>query len=1119
MIPSYIHRFTSIYRSVKPCVQRAEPVVKMKNLVDLGQSIIDGEPLAKRTKLCAAQQYSQYPPGSLIRIRMENFVTYELAEFNLSPSLNMIIGPNGSGKSSFVCAVCLGLAGKPEYIGRSKKVEDFIKNGEEQSKIEIVLRNSNRAREILGEAASTHETVTITRTIHREKKKSGYKIDGRSATELMVKQLTAIFNIQLDNLCQFLSQERVEDFSRLKADKLLDETARAIDPEILVVMRELRLLQESQFSTEKEYELTKARIEELLNKKSKLEDEVQSFRKFEESKKQLEIHTQLLPYVQILNHKEKVSSRKQEYKLAESQLKKFLKDKKPFADQQHRFESDIQDLDEKRLLCLELTRKRKQELDKIGDELTVIRDEVKSKHNQIKYYKRRNVSLRERIASVIAERDSYHKSLTEMSLPASSVFEELDNERNDLLNKESDLRNSIRVVDSKISSINHDIKQLESQERDLSSSLNNTDRINILNVSTDMAATKQAVLYIRGRKEMQGKVLEPPIMTISVKDPSYAKYLAQCVDYNTTRALTMVDDRAYEAFANEILERFAVNLRELSNAEITHPLPEEQIRELGFEGYVSDFVTGSPDIFRMLCQFSKINMIPISRKELSNSQLERLSKPGKNGKIIIQKFMHGNYVVEVGKSDYTNKVFSTHTSMNPRIINTPFYQDRVITNEQIESINNEISRRVAKRNDKKLDLNSELHYRAELKSELSTLSKKVEDLGRKTHSLNKIRKTYSQLETSIESLDSQLIQLKEESKRDVSQKINEVEYEICKDIKEQTLKIKAMSDKMGKLVSAQKGLTLSEIRLLECKNTYASMNDVMSFMKEKEEELILEVQEKEKSYRLVRDTEEYTSWKNTIKSYTNETKNVLAQYQEKYSSNNSFNLTNIQDRIEKLESELCMSNENESAIAVLAKTENELNTLQEKIPQLHSILQDTKSKITQKDSYLKPRLSDIVSNISAKFSKLFMNVGSAGDVTLEAPHLYSDWKIEINVKFRDNAVMKRLDSHTQSGGERAVSTVLYMIALQEFTTAPFRVVDEINQGMDPRNERIVHKAMVENACAENTSQYFLITPKLLTDLHYHEKMRVHCVMVGGGVPDPVKDASMLMLGQTANIAC
>lgn len=75
------------------------------------------------------------------------------------------------------------------------------------------------------------------------------------------------------------------------------------------------------------------------------------------------------------------------------------------------------------------------------------------------------------------------------------------------------------------------------------------------------------------------------------------------------------------------------------------------------------------------------------------------------------------------------------------------------------------------------------------------------------------------------------------------------------------------------------------------------------------------------------------------------------------------------------------------------------------------------------------------------------------------------------------------------------------MSLQSMAQAPFRVVDEINQGMDPRNERMVHERMVEIACGERTSQYFLITPKLLSGLRYDRRMRVHTIISGEHV-DP-----------------
>jgi hypothetical protein len=55
--------------------------------------------------------------------------------------------------------------------------------------------------------------------------------------------------------------------------------------------------------------------------------------------------------------------------------------------------------------------------------------------------------------------------------------------------------------------------------------------------------------------------------------------------------------------------------------------------------------------------------------------------------------------------------------------------------------------------------------------------------------------------------------------------------------------------------------------------------------------------------------------------------------------------------------------------------------------------------------------------------------------------------------------------------------------------SPFRCVDEINQGLDDRNERLVFRRIVANSTrppksspTDHSGQYFLITPKLLPNL-------------------------------------
>ena len=58
---------------------------------------------------------------------------------------------------------------------------------------------------------------------------------------------------------------------------------------------------------------------------------------------------------------------------------------------------------------------------------------------------------------------------------------------------------------------------------------------------------------------------------------------------------------------------------------------------------------------------------------------------------------------------------------------------------------------------------------------------------------------------------------------------------------------------------------------------------------------------------------------------------------------------------------------------------------------------------------------------------------------------FGKYGIELKVKYRKNEELKVLTARHQSGGERSVATILYLMALQGVTNCPFRVVDEINQ--------------------------------------------------------------------------
>merc|ERR1712083_1294106 len=111
-------------------------------------------------------------------------------------------------------------------------------------------------------------------------------------------------------------------------------------------------------------------------------------------------------------------------------------------------------------------------------------------------------------------------------------------------------------------------------------------------------------------------------------------------------------------------------------------------------------------------------------------------------------------------------------------------------------------------------------------------------------------------------------------------------------------------------------------------------------------------------------------------------------------------------------------------------------------------------------------VNDLVEKINDSFGTMMADLGYAGQVCLkegERELAFSDYGIKILVRFRD-------------GQE-----------LQELTQVPFRCVDEINQGMDEKNERAVWDQLLK-VCKQHKAQYFYMAPKFPYSLPFNEQV-------------------------------
>lgn len=157
------------------------------------------------------QDLSRHPPGSLISVTMINFMKHDNLCINLEPHVNFINGRNGSGKSSILVALTIGLGSTTRNVGRGNNFADVIKEDKHEASIIILIRNGEGG--YMPEKYG--ETIQITRKIRRTN--TSFEIAGfpkTSAKQIRqeLEKILQYFNIQIDNPCSIMQQERAREF-------------------------------------------------------------------------------------------------------------------------------------------------------------------------------------------------------------------------------------------------------------------------------------------------------------------------------------------------------------------------------------------------------------------------------------------------------------------------------------------------------------------------------------------------------------------------------------------------------------------------------------------------------------------------------------------------------------------------------------------------------------------------------------------------------------------------------------------------------------------------------------------------------------------------------------------
>jgi chromosome segregation ATPase len=123
-------------------------------------------------------------------------------------------------------------------------------------------------------------------------------------------------------------------------------------------------------------------------------------------------------------------------------------------------------------------------------------------------------------------------------------------------------------------------------------------------------------------------------------------------------------------------------------------------------------------------------------------------------------------------------------------------------------------------------------------------------------------------------------------------------------------------------------------------------------------------------------------------------------------------------------------------------------------------------------------IQSLMDRVDLEYQRIMGQTLAAGEVRLANGHDIETAGLEILVGFKGGKPVT-LDAFTQSGGERTIATMSFLLALQQHVRSPFRAVDEYDIHMDPKNRELIAR-MLLSTIKDATAQYIVITPSQIT---------------------------------------
>ena len=900
----------------------------------------------------------------------------------------MIIGPNGTGKSTLVCAICLGLGWETKHLGRAKDISEFVKHGARTATIEI---------ELAKDPARQRANPVLTTKISREGNKVEYLIDGKKENKKRVIEFARSFSIQVDNLCQFLPQDRVVEFAALSPIELLAQTQRAAAPEYMTEwhqqLKEMRKEQKSKTTEQRE---KTEKLKNLEDRQRLQQADVDRLRERSDLQQRLASLEKFRPFPQYTVAKEKHRVAKEQRKVAEKEWRRLERQMEPNLravnekDEYHK--RLVKSVEQKQKLVTRagnLCDRRNEQFEKERTKLEDIANELQVERNNRKKYSQDMPKLQRSVNEIKKAMENPPEELDTAAY--NEQIRGLGREIRELESANNEISNEARQLKGQRDQHKAIIEQAEREKEHLQSQAGQQQQ-KLHAISAD--AAKAWTWIQHNRDQFQGEVFGPPVLECTPKDMSQAAVVEHVISRELA-AFTVTNSIDFSMLGNQLygtMHLQNINIRqapEISLASFLPPVPTEQLASYGLECYVLDLIEGPEKVLAMLCDNSRINSVAYARRDVTPRQVDELQRSP-----ISAWVTHTSSTSIIRRREYGDQAKSTRVADMPA---ARYFTDAPVdrqADDQIQARIQEAERDIHSIEEHMQELQTQYKARGE---ELRALKTRKQEVSDEKDERQRVRSIFDGLATKLREA---------ERKRDETQKkINEFQRrsdDIASRGDEIALKKAQYALDCANAIEALRTqhVELFKLKIMEIE-ARSDLEQLQARHQEEQEQLqaaqaqVVTLDQEEKRLKTEGLRLSAVCQAVGVEDLDDVETEVFEEVKTMTPDQLDTELQSTQARLE-----MTSGGGNANTIAEFEQRGRKIEQEREQLQSIQTQLEELEASIDGIKTRWEPELDALIAKISEAFAENFAQIQCAGEVGVHKDEDFEEWAIQIKVKFR-----------------------------------------------------------------------------------------------------------------------